>query len=92
MRRVDEIFPGGGGRGALCCQHLTYGERVQSVCHANPRGHRGPPWVSLEDIHVTMGVQGMKGCCVFYVCVLTSVERLFNCEKSNFKKHFKKLF
>ena len=61
-------------------------------CPANSKGHRGLLWVSLEDIHVTMGVQCVKGCCIFHVCVLTSVERLFNSESSNIKKDFKKFF
>ena len=27
--------------------------------------------MSAEDIHVTMGVQHVKGCCVLHVCMLT---------------------
>ena len=37
----------------------------------NSKGHPLPLWVSLSDIHVTMGVQHVKGCCVLHVCVLT---------------------
>ena len=36
----------------------------------NSKGHWGPLWMSLEDIHVTMGVRRVKGCCVLHVCVL----------------------
>ena len=38
---------------------------------ANSKGHPEPVGVSAEDIHVTMGLQHVKGCCVLHVCMLT---------------------
>ena len=38
---------------------------------ANSKGNWEPLGVSPEDIHVTMGVQHIKGCCVLHVCMLT---------------------
>ena len=38
---------------------------------ADSKGHPEPLGVSSEDIHVTTGVQHVKGCCVLHVCMLT---------------------
>ena len=46
---------------------------------ANAKGHRGPLWVSLEDIHVTMGLQRVKGCCVLCVCVCVCLRQWEGC-------------
>ena len=57
---------------------------------ANSKRYRGPLWVSLMDIHATMGVKSMKNCCALHVCLLTSAGTLFDFESSNVKKEFKR--
>ena len=56
---------GGGGSNTASPPPRLFG---CPLCPMNTKGRRGALWVSLEDIHVTMGVHRVKGCCVLHVC------------------------